>query len=150
VRLTHESEVERGDALWHMSATVDDNLLNLEATVAEAASGEVLFQAKLHGATASAVEFLHSLEDVLRPVISTPRAKSWAVEEKRRQHSNAYKQWSPEDNEQLLQAHNTGVTVRELAQRFGRGESAITSRLAKLGALAPRKDAESETGSTPS
>jgi hypothetical protein len=148
MQLTHEFETERDGKLWRMSVTVADTLLNVETTEADTASGEVQFEAKLHGPLASATEFLESLEDVLRPVITTPRARSWTVDEKRRQHSNAYRPWTREDDAELREAHDKGVTVDELAARFGRGQGAITSRLAKLGVLAPRQDAESETGST--
>ena len=58
--------------------------------------------------------------------------KSHDVEEIRQQHPSAYEKWSTEDDDELKRLHDTGLSVSELAARFGRQTGAIRSRLKKL------------------
>lgn len=44
----------------------------------------------------------------------------------------APKPWEEDDEKQLVQLYNDGVPFAEIAERFGRTESAIVSRLVKL------------------
>ncbi|PZR38301.1 MULTISPECIES: hypothetical protein [Burkholderiaceae] len=46
---------------------------------------------------------------------------------------NAGHSWSPEEDKQLLDGHDAGLTPKELAARHGRSKGAIDSRLVKLG-----------------
>ena len=55
-------------------------------------------------------------------------------------HPQAYTAWTKLQDQELLEAHSSGVTVSELAQRFQRQPGAIRSRLSKLAML---KDTES-------
>lgn len=59
--------------------------------------------------------------------------KAYSVEQIRAQHPQAYRPWT-EDNDVLL-AHyfDKGMSVSELAEKFGRNEGAIRSRLKKIG-----------------
>ena len=54
------------------------------------------------------------------------------MEEKRAKHPNAYRPWTKEDDDRLLQLSASGKSISELCERFGRNEGAITSRLNKL------------------
>ncbi len=59
-------------------------------------------------------------------------SKSYSVDEVRQQHPSAYEKWSAEDDNELKRLHNTGLSVSELAEHFGRKPNAIQSRLRKL------------------
>ena len=54
------------------------------------------------------------------------------MEEKRKHHSNAYKSWTPADDEQLIAFYEEGKDTKELSSIFKRNEGAIRSRLKKL------------------
>jgi superfamily I DNA/RNA helicase len=60
--------------------------------------------------------------------------KSWSILKKRSQSGNAYKPWSPEDDERLSALHGKGASVRKLSQLFDRKPGAIIARLNKIGA----------------
>ncbi len=59
--------------------------------------------------------------------------KTYSVEEIRATYRNAYAPWTEEDDARLEQEARAGGTIHDLAQRFGRNEGAIRSRLRKLG-----------------
>ena len=61
------------------------------------------------------------------------KTKSYSVEDIRKEFSRAYEKWSPEEEEQLRQKYNEGLTVADLATFFERQPRAIRSRLAKIG-----------------
>lgn len=48
-------------------------------------------------------------------------------------HHNAYAKWTTEDDEQLCELIEEGVSLQELCRVFGRNEGAIRSRISKLG-----------------
>lgn len=58
--------------------------------------------------------------------------KAYTMEEKRKHHSNAYKSWTPADDEQLIAFYEEGKDTKELSSTFKRNEGAIRSRLKKL------------------
>ena len=58
--------------------------------------------------------------------------KAYTIEGKRKLYQNAYKSWTPADDEQLIALHNDGKSTKELASMFGRKEGAIRSRIKKL------------------
>ncbi len=60
------------------------------------------------------------------------KGKAYTMEEKRKQHSNAYKSWSPADDKQLIILHKKGKSIKELSTFFERNEGAILSRIKKL------------------
>lgn len=53
----------------------------------------------------------------------------------REKHPNAYKSWTPEQDEELKEFFANGVPIEELAQTFGRKEGAVCMRLIKLGLM---------------
>ncbi|HAZ08418.1 MAG TPA: AAA family ATPase [Elusimicrobia bacterium] len=59
--------------------------------------------------------------------------KTYSVEGIRATYRNAYAPWTEEDDARLEQEARAGGTIHDLAQRFGRNEGAIRSRLRKLG-----------------
>jgi F-box protein, helicase, 18 len=61
------------------------------------------------------------------------KEKSRYYEEKRLVHKNAYKPWSPENEDELRSLFNAGTAINEIASHFGRNEGGIISRLKKLG-----------------
>lgn len=70
------------------------------------------------------------------------RSKSWRarrkfppaaeIEKMRSRYPNAYEKWTEADDQELMQMGERGVSKAEMAKRFGRKRSAITSRLKKL------------------
>ena len=59
-------------------------------------------------------------------------SKSYSVEGVRQQYSSAYEKWTEEEDSELKRLRDTGLSVSELAERFGRIQGAIRSRLRKL------------------
>lgn len=51
----------------------------------------------------------------------------------RQEHPNAYDPWTEEDDAQLRQMWKEGTSVADIAQHFGRKQSAIIVRMKKLG-----------------
>ena len=86
-----------------------------------------------------------SIVEYLRPSAETPfcitdfisedtpkHQKAYTMEEKRANHPNAYRPWTKEDDDRLLQLSALGTSIPELCEIFGRNRGAITSRLKKL------------------
>ncbi len=61
--------------------------------------------------------------------------KSYSVETLRQEHPQAYKKWTPDEDEELTKKYNDGLKINELAAILERKPSAIRSRLGKLGLL---------------
>ena len=59
-------------------------------------------------------------------------SKSHDVEQIRQEYPSAYEKWTAEEDNELNRLNNMGLSVSELAERFGRQPSAIRSRLRKL------------------
>lgn len=61
------------------------------------------------------------------------KASSWAerLEKMREKHPNAYRPWTPEQDELLKQEFQQGVAVKELSKKLGRHERSILLRLQK-------------------
>lgn len=55
------------------------------------------------------------------------------MEQQKALHSNAYSQWTREEDERLRMLHACGLSVSEIANILGRNEGAIASRKNKLG-----------------
>lgn len=58
--------------------------------------------------------------------------KSYSVEEKRKNHINAYKKWTKEEDYMLELKFGERKTLEELSLFFGRNSSSIKSRIEKL------------------
>ena len=65
---------------------------------------------------------------------------AYRVEDVRQDHAQAYRRWSPEDDERLRLMAATGAMLPELVAAFGRQEGGILSRLRKIGATGPVVD----------
>ena len=59
-------------------------------------------------------------------------SNSYSVAETRQEYPSAYEKWSTEEDNELKRLHDTGMSLSELAERFGRNLGAIRSRLRKL------------------
>ncbi|HTL80878.1 MAG TPA: 3'-5' exonuclease, partial [Bacteroidia bacterium] len=64
--------------------------------------------------------------------ISDKREKSYDVEMIRQMYKGAYRKWTPELDEELMEMHENGYTEKEMAEHFGRTTGAIASRIAHL------------------
>jgi len=64
------------------------------------------------------------------------REKEWLFD-KRKKRPNAGKSWSEYEDIELMRLYNRDVTITELARKFGRKKSAITSRLKRLNSECP-------------
>ena len=51
----------------------------------------------------------------------------------RQEHPNAYEPWSDEADAELARMWEEGISVHEIAEHFGRTQSAIITRMKKLG-----------------
>lgn len=51
----------------------------------------------------------------------------------RQEHPNAYEPWSDEADAELVRMWEEGISVHEIAEHFGRKQSAIITRMKKLG-----------------
>ena len=60
------------------------------------------------------------------------RGKSYTIDEKRKQHPNAYKLWSADEDRQLVVLYHENKSVEELSSIFKRNRNAIRSRIKKL------------------
>ncbi len=59
--------------------------------------------------------------------------KTYSVELVRTKHGEAYKPWTPEQDEKLTQLFNNNTSDSDIIKHFGRNAGAIRSRLRKLG-----------------
>ena len=61
-----------------------------------------------------------------------PAEKTYTVVEKRQSHKEAYQPWNLELDKELVAMADTGASVGEMAEHFGRTKGAVYSRLKKL------------------
>ena len=61
--------------------------------------------------------------------------KAYSVEEKRKEHGNAYLPWEKEADDILIKFYNEGKKIKEIAEIMERSRGAIYSRLKKLGII---------------
>ncbi len=64
----------------------------------------------------------------------TPK-KAYSLEEKRKEHGNAYLPWEKEADDILINFYNEGKKIKEIAEIMERSRGAIYSRLKKLGII---------------
>jgi hypothetical protein len=62
---------------------------------------------------------------------------------------NAGRSWSEKEDEELLALFDSGVSVKDIAQRHARTLGAITARLGRLGRVKERADAYQGTQPSP-
>ena len=88
--------------------------------------------------TKSIVEFLRPSTETpfcitdFIPIDDSKQQKAYTIVEKRAKNPNAYRPWTIEYDERLLQLSASGKSITELCEIFGRNHGAITSRLRKL------------------
>ncbi len=58
--------------------------------------------------------------------------KAFSLEEKRKEHKNAYQPWTEEEENQVIQLVNEGKSNKEIGIIVGRNRGAISSRLKKI------------------
>ena len=68
------------------------------------------------------------------PTPQTPK-KAYTLEEKRKEHGNAYLPWEKVADDILINFYNEGKTIKEIAEIMERSKGAIQSRLKKLGII---------------
>jgi hypothetical protein len=71
------------------------------------------------------------------PPLSEPRRPAYTLDQKRAENPQAYRRWTPKEEEQLRQEVADGLTTPEIAQRHGRNDGAIASRALRLGLELP-------------
>jgi ATP-dependent exoDNAse (exonuclease V) beta subunit len=67
-----------------------------------------------------------------RSVVTPPKERAYNVWQKREINKDAYKPWSPEQDEELKAYYDNGTALSKIADHFGRTRGAIISRLRKL------------------
>lgn len=95
-------------------------------------SGDVVCQIEGQASAGRAEAALSQLLASVR-LLSATVASEGGVASIRATHPNAYNKWNPGEDDELRRMHSRGETVAEIARRLGRQESAIQSRLARLG-----------------
>ncbi|MCR4281198.1 MAG: AAA family ATPase, partial [Candidatus Kaiserbacteria bacterium] len=65
--------------------------------------------------------------------VSLDPSKKYSLADIRRQHRNAYRPWSKEDDTELRRRYLSGEKVKTLAETLGRQAGSIRSRLVKFG-----------------
>jgi hypothetical protein len=58
--------------------------------------------------------------------------RSYSIEDKRKDHPNAYMLWTKEDDDYLEQLYCEKLTIKQLSVALGRNQGAIRSRISKL------------------
>lgn len=66
--------------------------------------------------------------------------KAWTASDVRREHPNAYKRWTSQEEQHLAERSAEGASIEELCTQFGRNRGAIEGRLVKIGATGPAAD----------
>jgi hypothetical protein len=64
-----------------------------------------------------------------------PRSMTRKIERARKNHPNAFRPWSPEDEQTLIEMFTNGATKDKLVEALGRQEGGIATRLRALGLL---------------
>lgn len=120
---------------------IDARLLADEVAVRQTASGETCIASYVEIETyARQIMEQLALLTAHRPGTAVPRqagngepAKTYDVDEIRREHPQAYQPWTAQDDEHLRACFYAGTHVNDLADELGRQPGAIRSRLRKLG-----------------
>jgi hypothetical protein len=64
-----------------------------------------------------------------------PNSMTRKIQKARRTHPNAFRQWSAEDEQTLIEMHSNGAPLEDLTETLGRQEGGIITRLRGLGLL---------------
>jgi hypothetical protein len=64
-----------------------------------------------------------------------PRSMTRKIRAARRNHPNAFRPWTPEDEQTLIEMYREKATLDELVAALGRQEGGIATRLRSLGLI---------------
>lgn len=64
------------------------------------------------------------------------RSMTRRIQRARKTHPNAFRPWTVDDEQTLIEMHTNGATITQLQQALGRREGGILTRLRTLGLLA--------------
>ena len=79
--------------------------------------------------------------EVVRALHTMLRCLPPAAEERTgRSKDNAGKPWNVDDEEDLCEMFDDGISIKEICRRLGRSRGAIAARLVKLGKINERAD----------
>lgn len=67
-----------------------------------------------------------------RSVVTAPKERAYNVLQQRGINKDAYKPWSPDQDDELKEYYDNGTSISKIAAHFGRTKGAIISRLKKL------------------
>lgn len=73
--------------------------------------------------------------DPVKNDIETKSTNTFSIEKVRETYPSAYKQWTPEEEQNLVNEYHSGKSVKELVEHFGRKPGGIRARLKKLGLI---------------
>lgn len=117
---------------WNpLALKVNPEVISLDATLQTKSEqvAQELATLALHAREQRKKTFLKTISD--EPIES----KAYSVSYIRQTFPNAYQEWSPESEAELIARFNEGKTIRELSNLFGRKTGGIESRLRKLGLI---------------
>ncbi len=77
----------------------------------------------------------HAPQSQITECTTQRQAKTYTVEEIRRDYPRAYEKWAPEEDKILTERYKRGITISQLAKMHKRKPGAIRSRLKKLDLL---------------
>ncbi|HCT76793.1 MAG TPA: hypothetical protein DGG94_22640 [Micromonosporaceae bacterium] len=135
-QMTLEREVTDGGRTYQITASI----LADGRTEISVRSGSVdaLELNELSGIIAK--EDLPVIARILKPELASIAAwqgvpldeRAYTMAERRRDHPNAGTSWTEEQEAQLLELYQAGVSIREIANRLGRRPGGVSARLDKL------------------
>ena len=108
----------------------DADYCDVPADLMTFADGAVIFWLKGEEVGRHRQARIHSLEPV------NPNSMTRKIKKARKTHPNAFRQWSPEDEQTLIEMYHNSATLEELIEALGRQEGGIITRLRGLGLLA--------------
>ncbi|HEY3557415.1 MAG TPA: hypothetical protein VGL05_08125 [Kribbella sp.] len=75
-----------------------------------------------------------------------PNSMTRKIQKARKTHPNAFRQWTPEDEQTLIEMYNNGAPIDDLTEALGRQEGGVITRLRNLGLLDDDPDATTPAG----
>lgn len=130
-------EEAAGPVVYRLAGEVSDaNDVTLEMTMTDA-DGQMHPLGRLTIPLARVKRFQQVLNQVLRGVAGTPPVKAYTLAELRERENapSSHLPWTAEEEAQLVNEFNEGISEEEIARHHGRRPGAIRARLVKLGKL---------------
>jgi hypothetical protein len=124
-----------GKSLWVAEGEVDDhNDVHLDFRRVDP-NGEVINAGHLDVDLGHLRSFRQVLLQILHQAEVTPPVRAWTLDEKQAQNPNAYKRWTDEERQQVLDRFDAGMADAEIAKLHGRKRTSIRSELFKAGRI---------------